>query len=103
MSDQDDYCATETPHLDCEVSSNDDELPPAALDTIHFNLDTQEGKRRLRECLDAPNVKEALCEFDRWLRNQVKHTDREDVETLQEVRDRLWVELGSHGVNLDDG
>ena len=41
---------------------------PASLVTWHFYLDTDEGERRLRECLDAPKVLEAVWDFERWLK-----------------------------------
>ena len=89
---------------DYKPPSSDDDLPSTTpvYAILHFDLEEPEGERRLRECLDAPNVKSALRELDQWLRGQIKHTDREDVDTLQEARDRLWVALGDHGVNLDD-
>ena len=116
--DPDGFCAVEAPHVDCEVPACDGEPPsgehelssigidlpssPAAYVTYTFDLENPEGERRLRECLDAPKVKSALWEFDQWLRNQLKHYDRDDAEGLQAARDALWTVFTEHGVDLDD-
>ena len=100
MSDHEDFCATEwiqNPGL----SSDDDAMSPVYA-TLHFYYDDPDSMRRFRECNQAADVKCAIRQFDQWLRDQVKHYDREDVETLQEVRDQLWRAFGEYGVNLDD-
>ena len=102
-----DYCPTETPHVDCTPPDDDissGELPDTTpvYTIMHFDLDTHEGERRLRECLDAPRVKIALWEFDQWLRDQLKYHERDDAEGLQAARDRLGAVFGEHGIDLDD-
>jgi hypothetical protein len=43
----------------------------------------------------ASDIKTAMWRFDQWLRDQIKHCDRED---LAEVRTKYWETLGEEGV-----
>ena len=88
MSDAEDYCAEEGA---CSV-------------TWKFNIEQPEGIRRLRECLDAPDVKGALSEFDNELRRRWKYGEEAaQMMTVEQVRGLLWNTLNRWGVNLDDG
>ena len=69
----------------------------AATATLGFNLDTPDGERRLRECLNAPTYLAALCDLDNWLRDKIKHYD---IVELQPARDKLWEILGGHGIDI---
>ena len=128
MDDPHDYCATETPHVDCETPpgdnctlSNDnaqlstrcphcnaDLTAPEDMDvelvyaTLHFYHGNPESMRRFREVNQAADVKAVLCEYDRWLRDQLKYHKRDDAEGLRVARDRLWMVLGEWSVGLDD-
>jgi hypothetical protein len=121
MSDPEDFYATEgglsddhVPSIDNELSStrcphcNGDLTAPEDMDmelvyaTLHFYYDDPDSMRRFRECNQAADVKSALWKYDRWLRDQLKYHERDDWEGLQVARDRLWIALGEHGVNLDD-
>lgn len=58
--------------------------------TLYFYYDNPDSMRRLDECMRAPDVRSVLYRFDNWLRDQIKYMDREDEDTLQDVRDRLY-------------
>jgi hypothetical protein len=45
--------------------------------------------------MQASDTKIAIWNFDQWLRDQIKHCDRED---LQEVRTKFWEILSEEGV-----
>ncbi len=60
---------------------------------IVFNLDEPEGKRRLREMLDASKVKLVLWALDNWLREQWKYGSNDPVprdEAMGEARSQLY-------------
>jgi hypothetical protein len=78
-----------------------------------FDLTDPEGERRLRECLDALQVKMVLWGLDQWLREQVKYaeeprTDQErrvhdyHIEQLEAVRLKFYELLDEYNVNLED-
>ena len=83
---------------------------PSVVSTLEFNLDEPEGERRLRECLDAPNVKLAVWEFDRWMRNRIKYnpdseTDplyisEEGIVWLETAREQLNMRLKDYGIDI---
>ena len=77
----------------------DDTAPPSTpvYAILHFGLEDGEGERRLRECLDAPQVRSALWEYDNWLRGQIKHADRVE---LQPARDKLFEIFNEHDVSV---
>ena len=70
--------------------------------TLHFYHDDPESMRRFRECNQAADVKAALREYDRWLRDQVKYHERDDAEGLRAARQKLRFVLGDYGIDLDD-
>ena len=45
---------------------------------------------------NAPKYDAALCDFDHWLRSQIKHGDKD----WQEVRDKLHECLADRGVSI---
>ena len=88
---------------DDNVYTNDDNelsynLPPMTA-TLHFDLESVEGERRLRECLDASRFKSALYQLDDWLRGLVKYQDMENIE-IQEVRDRILFVCEGFDINI---
>ena len=107
MDDPTDYCATETPHVDGEVSSRDDcevpELGPSPDVSLHFYYDNPSSMRRYRECNQAADVKLALWEFDQELRRRYKYGEEgEQMMLVDQVRGMLWKMLHDHGIDLDD-
>ena len=69
--------------------------------TITFNLDEPEGERRLRECLDAPRVKSAVLEFDRWMRNRIKYNPDSETDPLYISEDGIaWLEIARDQLNM---
>ena len=75
----------------------------ACLISWHFDIQKPEGERRLRECLDAPDVKGALSEFDNELRRRWKYgEDEAQMMTVEQVRGLLWATLKRWKVDLDD-
>ena len=67
---------------------------------LHFDLEDEEGERRLRECLDAPKVMSAIDEYARWLRNKVKYGDDDAAEKLTEVWDEWFECFISRGLSV---
>ncbi len=67
--------------------------------TLHFDLDTHEGERRLKECIDAPLFKATLTDLDEWLRELSKHHDIRSVDT-GEVRERINIIAEGHGIDI---
>jgi hypothetical protein len=57
-----------------------------------FETDELEEARMI---MTARDIKTAMWRFDQWLRDQIKHCDRED---LQEVRTKFWEILSEEGV-----
>ena len=90
MSDDNEYT-----HDDNELSYD---LPPMTA-TLHFNLETYEGERRLKECIDAPVVKSVMTEFDNWLRSLVKYGGVEQI-TVDAVRAQLTGIAESKGIDI---
>ena len=90
MNDDNEYT-----HDDNELSYD---LPPVTA-TLHFNLETYEGERRLKECLDAPALRAIILELDNWLREQSKHHDIYKVD-VGEVRECINLIAESHGVDI---
>ena len=69
--------------------------------TWQFYVDDPDGERRLRECLDAPNVKSALWDFDQELRRRWKYGEEGDqLMTVEQVRGLLCKTLAENGINL---
>jgi len=69
--------------------------------TLHFYHDDPDSMRRLRECLDAPNVKSALWDFDQELRRRWKYGEESDqLMTVEQVRGLLCKTLAENGINL---
>lgn len=54
--------------------------------------------------LNGPKWKSVVEELDQYLRNRIKYTEsfKSGDEELQDVRDRLWQELGDEGLKLLD-
>jgi hypothetical protein len=69
------------------------------LATLHFDLETHEGERRLRECLDAPAFRATLVELDEWLRQQSKYHDVFKVD-VGSVRKRINLIAEGHGIDI---
>ena len=65
--------------------------------TLEFDL--PEEAEEFRVACDGATWKAVVWDFDQWLRNQIKHCDRED---LQEVQDMLHEIKDDHGVKLYD-
>ncbi len=65
--------------------------------TKEFHL--PEEQEEFRNACDGSTWKAIIWDFDQWLRTQIKHGDRED---LQEVRDRLNEFEEGNGVKLYD-
>jgi len=61
---------------------------PGSIVTWTFYIDEPEGERKLRQCLDAPDVLLAVRDFERWLQNSIDSGWRE--VPLESVRDRLF-------------
>ena len=81
----------------------DNSAPPALSTTANltFNLDYPEGERRLRECLDAPNVKSAVREFDQWMRNRIKYNPDSEADPLYISEDGIaWLETAREQLNM---
>ena len=64
---------------------------------LHFDLEDEEGERRLRECLDAPNVLRAVEDFEREIHEILKYSKGPEVwgkingyAALDRVRDMLF-------------
>ena len=64
--------------------------------TLTFNLDDPEGERRLRECLDAPNVSGCVREFEEWLRRVI---DYGESASLEDVRDEFFAIFNRRGLS----
>jgi len=80
-----------------------DFVPPAPPTTVTlaFNLDNPEGERRLRECLDAPRVKSAVWDFDRWMRNRIKYNPDSETDPLYISEDGIaWLEIARDQLNM---
>jgi hypothetical protein len=67
--------------------------------TLNFDLDTYEGERKLKECLDAPAFKAAFQELDNWLRELGKYHDVFNIE-VSEVRERIAFVAEGHGIDI---
>ncbi len=78
----------------------DERDPEPVRATLCFDIDSKEGERRLRECLNAPNVRGVLTAYDGWLRMIEKHSNRDDVATLIEARRMLWSIARENDVNI---
>lgn len=65
--------------------------------TLEFDL-PYEKEEHLRATL-ATNLCAVLWELDSWLREQIKHNEKEH---FQEVRDKLSKSMDSNGINLDE-
>ena len=58
--------------LDRNVKRQDEAIKSwPVYNSLNFDLSTDEGERRLRECLDAPRVSQAVKDFERWLRDRL--------------------------------
>jgi len=59
--------------------------------TVHFDLDTREGRDAMDLFLSGPELLQAVREVDAWLRTQVKYTDQPEpvLEAYQRVREKL--------------
>jgi hypothetical protein len=69
--------------------------------TLHFDLESAEGERRLKECLDAPKAKEALVEFEKWLRAELDSGCYENSSweaALDDARDKLFEVFNERGL-----
>jgi len=65
---------------------------------IEYDLDDACERAKLKKALAADDIIFALWDYDNWLRNQIKHCNREE---FQEVRDALHEQLESRGLALD--
>lgn len=66
--------------------------------TWAFYIEEADGERRLRECLDAPNVLRAVEDFERWLR-EVRDADWK-TPPIESVRDKLFDCFMDNGVTV---
>jgi hypothetical protein len=67
--------------------------------TLHFDLESAAGERRLKECLDAPELKAVILELDDWLRSLPKYHDVFSID-VSEVRERIGFILEGHGIDI---
>ena len=96
------YYANET-SLPSDYKSSPDDDPRSSWVTWTFNIDQPEGARLLKECLDAPNVKTAVREFDEELRRRWKYGEEgAQMMTVEQVRGLLYSTLSRYDVNLDE-
>ena len=82
-----------------------DSGPSPVTATLRFDLESHEGERRLRECLDAGEAREAVREFNKWLRDTIKWGCDDNparADHLQEARDKLYMEFHQCGVTVDE-
>ena len=63
-----------------------DDLEPVYA-TLHFYYNDPDSMRRMRECLDAPNVSGCVREFEEWLRRVI---DYDEPTSLEDVRNELF-------------
>jgi hypothetical protein len=70
-----------------------------AMATLHFDLDTHEGERRLKECIEAPALRGTLLELDEWLRQQSKYHDIYKID-IGVVRERINLIAEGHGIDI---
>ena len=68
--------------------------------TLHFYYDDPDSMRRMKECMDAPNVRSLLFDYDQWLRDQIKYHERPDEAGLQAARDMLWKIADENGIDI---
>ena len=124
------YCATETPHVDCETPPDDtptstrcphcngDLTAPEDMDvelvyaTLHFYHDDPDSMRRYRECNQAADVKLALWNFlhdpkdgihniVRWGHNPAFWKGMDGYDTLAWVEERLAEVFEAHGADWE--
>jgi len=62
---------------------------------LEFNLPEEQDKYDIT--IMANRMHTVLSDLDYWLRNQIKYTEREE---LQEIHDRLWELLDDNNVGL---
>jgi hypothetical protein len=60
-----------------------------------------EKSKYLSRCFKGQDMAFALFDLDNWLRSKVRYGGKYE-SVYQEVRDELWEELGSRGINLED-
>ena len=63
---------------------------------IEFNLPEQQPEYDIH--CQASKMFAVLWDFDQWLRSQIKHGNRDE---LQEIRDKLHEFINEEGVNLE--
>lgn len=68
---------------------------------LQFDLPQEEADHRA--AVQARDVLQVLTELDRWLRNELKHGDRPELEEhgLQRCRDKMWDLIDDNNVDLD--
>ncbi len=118
MDDPDDYCATETPHVDCEPPLDEEEfevpeLGPNPDVSLHFYYDDPDSMRRYRECNQAADVKLALWNFIndpedgihnivKWKRDPAFWEGMTGYSVLAWVEERLAEVFEVHGVDWEE-
>ena len=70
---------------------------PGSIVTWTFYIEDLEGERRLRECLDAPNVLLAVEEFERWLKLIGESNESYSVDSIREM---LFECFNNNGVTV---
>lgn len=68
--------------------------------TLHFYYGDPDSMRRYRLCNNAEYMMIALYELDRWLRNEIKYNDKEE---LSAARDQLMDLCDEYEIDLLGG
>ena len=65
--------------------------------TLYFYANDDDSMRRFKLCSKAENMMLLLHQIDRWLRDEIKYNDREE---LQVARDELWELCNEYEIDL---
>ena len=65
---------------------------------LTFNLDDQDDEMALDRCRKSLDMALVLCDFDQWLRNEIKYNDKE----YNGIREKLKEIMDDHNINLDN-
>ena len=64
-----------------------------------FNMDRPEDRSKFEQAHHGGDLAIAVTQFDEWLRSQIKHADREE---LEDVRARLYEALEDNNIVLGE-
>jgi len=67
--------------------------------TLSFDLAKEEDQTEFRDAYEGTKLRIALWEYDRWLRDQIKYQNRNE---LQPARDKLYEILEDQTLSIDD-